>query len=198
MRSQNCQKKLNSYNFGNITIDGKKFTKDLIIFPEKINSNWRRKIGHLLSEDDITEILDYKLEVLIIGTGAYGLMKVDDKVRDKLKILGIEPIIKKTSEAVEAYNTARTRTIELPQRMLRYQFGPFMAYFHSLQTDELMVLTKFALLKTRTSEEAMLWRGWGLVRMGDESAALSYFNDALRIRPDYDDAITAIDYLNSN
>ena len=95
---------INSYSFGTITIDNNKYTKDLIIFPEKINPNWRRKTGHLLSEDDITEILDYKPEVLIIGTGASGLMKVDDRVKDKLKSLGIEFIIKKTSEAVAEYN----------------------------------------------------------------------------------------------
>jgi len=100
------------------------------------------------------------------------------------------------AEAAEAYNTART--IGLPQRMLRYQFGPFMAYFHSLQTEELMALTRFALDITRTSEEAMLWRGWGLYRMGDKTAALSFFRDALRIRPDYDDAISAIEYVTAN
>ena len=94
---------IDSYSFGNITIDNQKFTKDLIIFPDHINSNWRRKTGHLLLEDDIAEILDYKPEVLIIGTGANGLMKVDDKVKDKLKTLGIEFIIKKTSEAVTEY-----------------------------------------------------------------------------------------------
>jgi len=104
MRSQNCQKKLDSYSFRTITIDGNKFLKDLIIFPEKINSSWRRKTSHLLSEDDITEILDYKPEVLIIGTGANGLMKVDDKVKEKLRSLSIEFIIKKTSEAVNEYN----------------------------------------------------------------------------------------------
>jgi len=91
---------IDSYSFGSITIDGNKFTKDLIIFPEKINSNWRRKTGHLLSEDDILEILDYKPEILIIGTGASGLMKVDEKV----KSFGIELIIKNTTEAVEEYN----------------------------------------------------------------------------------------------
>lgn len=91
---------INSYSFGNISIDGNKFTQDLIIYPDHINSNWRRKIGHLLSEDDIAEILDYKPVLLIIGTGAYGLMKVDEKV----KSFGIELIIKNTTEAVEEYN----------------------------------------------------------------------------------------------
>ena len=91
---------IDSYNFGSITIDDQKFTKDIIIFPDHINSNWRRKTGHLLTEADITEILDYKPELLIIGTGANGLMKVDDKVKN----LGMELIIKKTADAVKEYN----------------------------------------------------------------------------------------------
>jgi len=72
---------INSYSFGHITIDNQKFTKDLIIYPDHINSNWRRKISHLLSEDDITEILDYKPEILIVGNGDYGLMKADDRLK---------------------------------------------------------------------------------------------------------------------
>lgn len=60
--------------------------------------------SHLLIEEDIKEILDYKPELLIIGTGAYGLMKVDDSLKRKLKELGIEFIINKTSEAVNEYN----------------------------------------------------------------------------------------------
>lgn len=95
---------IDSYSFGTITIDNKKFTKDLIIYPDHINSNWRRKTVHLLIEADISEIIDYKPEVLIIGTGAHGLMKVDDKLKDKLKTLGIEFVIKKTAEAVTEYN----------------------------------------------------------------------------------------------
>jgi hypothetical protein len=95
---------INSYSFGNITIDNQKFTKDLIIYPDHINSSWRRKTGHLLTESDIKEILDFKSDLLIIGTGAYGLMKVDDNLKEKLKALGIEFVIKKTAEAVEEYN----------------------------------------------------------------------------------------------
>ena len=91
---------INSYSFGKITIDDNKFKKDLIIYPDHITSNWRRKIGHLLVEDDIAEIIDYRPEVLIIGTGSRGLMKVDDNIKN----LGIELIIKKTAEAVTEYN----------------------------------------------------------------------------------------------
>ncbi len=93
-------------------------------------------------------------------------------------------------EAASAYDTART--IGLPQRMLRYQFGPFISYFHSMRNDDLLTLTKYALEITRTSEEAMLWRGWAFYRRGDKSTALKYFRDALKIHPDYEDAQLAI------
>jgi len=100
------------------------------------------------------------------------------------------------NEAAEAFDVAIT--IGLPQRMFRYQFTPFMAYFHSMRTEDLMALTQFALDVTRTSEEAMLWRGYGFYRLGDNDAALSYFRSALRIRPDYYDALAAIDLVKGN
>ncbi|MCL5986945.1 MAG: MTH938/NDUFAF3 family protein [Actinobacteria bacterium] len=57
-----------------------------------------------MTEYDIKEVLDYRPEVLIIGTGANGLMKVDNDLKDKLISFGIDLIIKKTSEAVTEYN----------------------------------------------------------------------------------------------
>lgn len=100
------------------------------------------------------------------------------------------------SEAALAYDTARS--IGLPQRMLRYQFGPFIAYFQVRRIDDVLTLTKYALEISRTSEEAMLWRGWAFYQNGDESTALNYFRDALKIREDYEDALWAIDYVNAN
>jgi hypothetical protein len=95
---------IDSYSFGSINIDGKNYRSDVIIFPYKVSSKWRRKSGHLLAEEDIGEILNYMPEILIIGTGASGLMKVDQKLKDKLNSLGIEFIIKRTAEAVDEYN----------------------------------------------------------------------------------------------
>jgi hypothetical protein len=95
---------IDSYSFGSIVIDGKKYRKDLIIFPERIKENWLRRRGHLLTEEDIREILDYGPEVFIIGTGANGLMKVDEKVIEKLETAGIEYMIKKSGDAVDEYN----------------------------------------------------------------------------------------------
>jgi tetratricopeptide (TPR) repeat protein len=100
------------------------------------------------------------------------------------------------NEAVIAYDKART--LGLPQRMLRYQFGPFLAYFHSLRTDDLMTLTEYALKITPTSEEAMLWRGWGLYRLGKKDEAIALFQNALVAHPAYPDALYALDYVQKN
>jgi len=100
-------------------------------------------------------------------------------------------------EAAQAYDTARS--IGLPQRMLRYQFGPLIAYFWTQRTDELIALTDHALKQvSRTSEEAMLWRGWAEYRLENKETALGYFRAALNVRPDYEDALWAIDFVTSN
>jgi len=99
-------------------------------------------------------------------------------------------------EAAQAFDTARQ--IGLPQRMLRYQFGPFFAYFFGERNDDLLVLTEYALQRTPNSEETLLWRGWGKYRAGDSPGAISDFLAALAENPFYQDAEYAIDYVNSN
>lgn len=99
-------------------------------------------------------------------------------------------------EATEAYDKARE--LGLPQRMLRYQFGPFIAYFHSGQLDELLALADYALKVTPNSEEAHLWRGWALYRKGDTQAAIASFQRALLENSTYQDARYALDFLGAS
>lgn len=96
-------------------------------------------------------------------------------------------------EAATAYDKARE--IGLPQRMLRYQFGPFFAYFHSGQTDDLLALTEYALKITYNSEEALLWHGWALYRTGKEVEAIAYWRKALEANPGYTDAVYALNFV---
>jgi len=100
------------------------------------------------------------------------------------------------SEAADAYDVARL--LGLPQRMLRYQFGPFMAYFHSRRLDDLMTLVDYALQRTPNAEEALLWRGWGNYRLGNTSQAFDDFRQALAENPNYQDAQYALNFLNQN
>ena len=97
------------------------------------------------------------------------------------------------AEAAQAYDQART--LGLPQRMLRYQFGPFFAYFHTDRIDDLLALTEYALQRTPNSEEALLWHGWALYRKGDTNQAVDAFRKALEANPYSQDAIYALDFL---
>lgn len=97
-------------------------------------------------------------------------------------------------EAARAYDTARD--LGLPQRMVRYQFGPFLAYFHSNRNDDLLELTDYALQITYKSEEAWLWQGWGLYRKGDTAGAINAWQKALALRNgNYPDAQYALDFV---
>jgi len=90
----------------------------------------------------------------------------------------------------------KARQLNLPQRMLRYQFSPFIAYFHSGRTDELITLVTYALQRTPNSEEALLWQGWGLLRLGKKTDAIDSFNKALKAHPGYADALYALTFAN--
>jgi tetratricopeptide (TPR) repeat protein len=86
-------------------------------------------------------------------------------------------------EAALAYDKARA--IGLPLRMFRYQFGPFLAYFHANRNDDLLVLTDYARSITEMSEEAWLWYGFGLYRKGDNNGALKAWQKADKINPNF-------------
>ena len=102
----------------------------------------------------------------------------------------------KYSQAAKAYDEARKAG--LPQRMLRYQFGPFFAYFHTGRNDDLIALTEYALKITPNSEEAMLWQGWALYRKGNRDEAVKLFQQALEARPEYSDANYALKFVQTH
>ncbi len=102
----------------------------------------------------------------------------------------------KYSQAGRAYDEARK--IGIPQRMLRYQFGPFFAYFHTNRIDDLLALTDYALQITPNSEEALLWNAWALYRQNRREEALTQLQLALEAHPGYEDALYAQSYIVNN
>ena len=95
---------IESYSFGSIVIDGEQYTSDLKIIAGRVIPNWWRKDGHSLLEADAADILAAKPAVLIIGTGAYGVLKVPNPFKNLLESHGIELIAAPTEQAVERYN----------------------------------------------------------------------------------------------
>jgi tetratricopeptide (TPR) repeat protein len=86
-------------------------------------------------------------------------------------------------EGALAYDKARE--IGLPLRMFRYQFGPFLAYFHANRNEDLLVLADYARGVTDMSEEAWLWYGYGLYRNGDYDGARKAWQKADAINPNF-------------
>ncbi len=99
-------------------------------------------------------------------------------------------------EAANAFD--RARELGLPQRMLRYQFTPFFAYFHTRRIEDLLDLSEYALKITPNAEEALLWHGWGLYRNGDTPGAIADFQAALAENPNYSDAQYALNFARQN
>jgi hypothetical protein len=85
-------------------INGREYSSDVIIFPERIQTNWCRNKGHELSVADIAEVITENPDVLIVGTGDSGLMKVLPEVQSEAEARDIKLIAKPTNEACEAYN----------------------------------------------------------------------------------------------
>jgi hypothetical protein len=95
---------IDSYDFGEIVIDSKSYTSDVIIYPDRVNSSWWRKEGHELGIDDLGDVLDKKPDVVIVGTGNPGLMKILPETEKLIKSKGVRLIVQPTKEACKTYN----------------------------------------------------------------------------------------------
>lgn len=98
--------KIEAYEFGKIVYGGKTYTSDLIIYPDRVDDCWWRLKGHLLQPEDLKEILEEKPDILIIGTGAMGIMRVPKVLRKQLKEKKIELYVERTGKAIKTFNSA--------------------------------------------------------------------------------------------
>lgn len=96
--------RIDSYTFGRIVINGTAYTSDVLIYPGRVDAAWWRKEGHVLRLEDLAEALQARPDVLIIGTGAAGAMRVPRETVDRITDRGIEVKIERTAKAVEVYN----------------------------------------------------------------------------------------------
>ncbi|MBS3795703.1 MAG: hypothetical protein KGY80_12435 [Candidatus Thorarchaeota archaeon] len=95
---------IDDYKFGNIVIDGKRYSSDVIIHPDRVEAEWWRKEGHTLHLEDLTTVFESDSDTLIVGTGRYGRMSIPSNVRREIEDRGIRLIAEKTEQACETYN----------------------------------------------------------------------------------------------
>ena len=98
---------IDHYSFGRVVIDGRDYTSDLIIFPDRLDPGWRRKEGHRLQPEDLTDVVAAAPHALVIGTGKMGMMKIPPETRVFLESKGIEVHVARSGRAVEMFNRLR-------------------------------------------------------------------------------------------
>jgi len=95
--------KIVGYRFGSIDIDGRTYTSDVIITPERVIDRWRRRRGHALAVVDLDDIVAGRPDVLVIGTGYFGRMSVAQATRRYLEQKGIQVRDARTRKAVHEF-----------------------------------------------------------------------------------------------
>ena len=100
---------IESYAFGRMDVDGRPYTSDLILFPDKIDDSWWRKSGHSVCLKDLEDVFKKEPEALVIGTGFYGLVRVEDEVKRHAQSKGVMLVIEKTKKAVESFNSLASK-----------------------------------------------------------------------------------------
>ena len=95
---------IESHGFGYIVIDGQRYTSDVIIYPDRVESDWVRRTGHRLTPDDLGQLLEQDARTLIVGTGYEGLVTVPSETLEPLDSAEFEVIVERTGQACETYN----------------------------------------------------------------------------------------------
>jgi len=106
--------RIQRYDFGKIVVNGTRYERDVIVADRVIRSSWWRREGHKLYLEDIADVLEeYRPDILVVGTGYYGYLRVQRDLLEYARDKGIEIIAKPTSEAVEIFNNLSRRGVKV-------------------------------------------------------------------------------------
>lgn len=95
---------IEAYSFGSLTFAGKRYQKDLKILGGEVRAGWWRKEVHRVDVGDVQDILEAGPDILVVGTGAYGLMKVSGQLKKTLEEKSIQLVAQPSGEAAKAFN----------------------------------------------------------------------------------------------
>jgi hypothetical protein len=97
--------RIDHYRFGTLRIDGVAYSKDMIIVGGVVHSPWRRTAGsHVFAPVDLVNIIEAAPDIVCLGTGAVGMVTVEDETIAAFEKIGTEVVIDRTGRVVEAFN----------------------------------------------------------------------------------------------
>ena len=97
--------RIDSYQFGQMVVEGVTYRSDLIVFENHLLDSWWRKKGHEVQLEDLEEVLKrVDPDVLVVGKGDPGYMEIRPEARKALESRGIQVIALPTKQAWKKYN----------------------------------------------------------------------------------------------
>jgi hypothetical protein len=87
-----------------IRIAGQTYHSDVKIIGGQVKANWWRREGHRLDQTDISDIIENRPDILVIGTGYAGRMQVPESTRSAISNHGIQLMAENTDSAVRIFN----------------------------------------------------------------------------------------------
>ena len=98
------------FNFGKIKYDGKIYTYDVWV-NEEGDILPRRSLGdhHFLTREELKQYLKNDSEMLIFGTGDYGIAKLTEDAQKLINSKKIKTIVKTTPEAIKEFNKLKKK-----------------------------------------------------------------------------------------
>ncbi len=110
------------YSFGRLVLQGHNFRAnydaDLMIYYDgskfsELEARWWRDEGHLLKEGDLISALQVNPQVVVVGTGAYDRMVLEDGLEEKLAGKGIRLEAYPTEQALKRFKELASKGIRV-------------------------------------------------------------------------------------
>jgi hypothetical protein len=101
--------RIEGYSPGRVVVDGVEHTRDVIVLPDRVVADWRRRRGHSLVLEDLDDVLGELPGRLVVGCGYSGRLEPDPAVVEALAERGVEVEALPTDRAVARYDELRER-----------------------------------------------------------------------------------------
>jgi hypothetical protein len=101
--------RIEDYSPGHVVVDGVEQNRDVIVLPNRVLPDWRRRDGHSLVIEDLDDVLEELPERLIVGCGYASRLEPDASVIEALARRGVRVEALPTPEAVARFDQLETR-----------------------------------------------------------------------------------------
>jgi len=112
--------RIESTSFGDITIDGRTYDHDVVIRLDGDIEKRKKKLSkklygtsHIVSKDEAKFVFESGSELLVVGSGQQGNVRLSPEAETYLAKKGCKIVIRPTPEALQTFNEAQGKKIGL-------------------------------------------------------------------------------------